>query len=364
MNTARNVKRISNVIGQFNKAMSDYVQSFNKERFKYVIEGPKNKIGYFIQRQIEDGTIENTPLPFLNSNSTIDELEERTHRENWRYPILAPAHMTSRVMQVMFENDVFKLGLIQQRLVGTTEFEAVFESYQSALDYKLELTQYLKFGKMDKIDGWRYKFEVPKELVFYHEDGEVNVDLFSEEVVKYDTMYSINQKKFFYTIYIVPFVTFEFPTGPEIDMDTESIETYRITFNVRWEIEIPMWLILDTHFEILAYTVEMNAYIEASVSTPSQKILKIYTDDCSKEWYSYSDTSEFDIDESGIHDTFISYDQFPAYNDTDRFIVFVNDAKVENMTIDEQGIKFKRYMEDGDKIWVLRYSKGPENNVQ
>lgn len=369
MQRLANVQRVHNVIGLFNKAISNWVQRSNYERFNYVIEGPKNRIGYFLKRQLGDGTAENLPLPFLNSDSRPEDIDEKQSYEGWRYPLNYAPALVSRQARQIFKNDDVMLGIIQQRIQGTTEFEARFESYMEALDFQMEMIQMNPVNKKFKPEEFRYVVEIPKEFVYWHEKGFERVDMFAEGSVRYENLFSINQQKYFNSMRIQPIFEMSFPSAPEPNFDTESMDFFTVTFSIKWELELPMWLIFDTHHKVESFRASFSFDIISTREQPLAEFTQIWTVNNTEITYDFQEASQFDVTQTAIHDTCIKLDLLPAWNDTDCIRLYVDNTEISDFDLcDPDDIKngliqFKRYIESGSIIWVLRYSRRPGQKI-
>jgi hypothetical protein len=357
------VNRVHNVMGNFNAAMSNWVQRSNPDQFKQVTYGPKNSRGYFIKLKNQDDIAENLPLPFLNSNSKIEDLDQKFGLEMWRNPRSVPDYITSRSMIPLFSNDWVELGFIPQRVIGTTEFIAQFESYMGALDFQLELIAMNHVGKSVEPGDFRYYVEIPEKLVYYTEKGEQQLDLLTDDIVTYSNVYSINQKKFRACTATNPLFTPAFPQPPTAKLDTDSMDTYTVNFEIKWEIDLPMWLVLNTHHKVDSFTIRLAIDFESGGGIPSIDYTQHYIGHDLKYHYSFEDMSQFTIDQTAFHNVSISVDLLPDWNETDNVRVFINDTELSNFILADNEITFSKYMETNDIIWVARYVRDPEQDI-
>lgn len=358
------VNRVHNVMGHFNTAMSNWVQRSNPERFKYITVGPKNSRGYFLKMKNNDGVSENIPMPMLNSNSRIEELDTKYGYEMWRNPRLTPDHITSRSMTLIFKNDWAKLGVISQRVIGTTEFNAQFSSYMDALDFQLELIAMGHNGKPSEPKEFRYYIEIPEKLVYFTEKGQQDLDLYSDKAVTYNNVFSINQKKFLSCCRLTPLLTPEFPQAPQSKLSTDAVDSFSVTFNVKWEIELPMWLIFNTHFKVDSFSINIKFDFESGGGMPDSDFTRVYTDGSGvSDKYFFQEISQFKINETGFHQTVIEVSALPGWNADDTVKVYINNEELSDYILTNNQISFSKYMEKDTIIWVGRFSKTPPHTM-
>lgn len=357
------VNRVHNVMGNFNQAMSNWVQRGNPDRFKFVEYGPKNSRGYYIKLKKIDNVAENIPLPFLNSNSKIEELDQQYGLEMWRNPRITPSHMSARSMKILFENDWVKLGLLTQKVVGATEFTAQFDSYMSALDFQLELIAMWHVGKVVQPKEFRYNIELPKELVYYTEKGRQQLDLLSDDIVSYENVYSINQEKFLICNQLTPTLTPQFPQPPQSRIDGDSLDTYIVNFSVGWSIELPMWLVLDTHFQVDSFSINLKVDFESGGGMPAEDFTQSFLGNDVNITYYFQEMSQFLINETAFHNIKIETGALPDWLENDTIKIYVNNEVLSNYILADNEISFGKYMEKNSVIWVARYSRQPKQTI-
>lgn len=358
------VNRVHNVMGLFNTAMSNWVQRSNPERFKYKTVGPKNSRGYFLKMKNQDGIAENIPLPMLNSNSKIEELDTKYGYEMWRNPRLTPDHFTDKTMTKIFENEWAKLGMLPQRVIGTTEFNAQFSSYMEALDFQLELIAMGHNGKPSEPKEFRYYIEIPDKLVYFTEKGQQDLDMLSDGAVTYNNVYSINQKKFLSCCKFTPLLTPEFPPAPVSKLSNDAVDSFSVSFNVKWEIDLPMWLVFRTHFKVDSFSINIKFDFEAGGGMPGNDFTRVYTDGSGiADKYFFQEISQFKIEQTAFHKIIIDTASLPAWNDTDTIKVYINNEELSDVILANNEITFGKYMEKDTIIWVGRYSRQPAQTM-
>ena len=308
---------IHNVLGHFYKDTLDYFSDYLYPRFQWKVVSTYDKAVEYLMKNIEYGReVDQAMKPALILNPSGDfEFDETYGKLPWRFPNLAPG-MIKRIYQPIYQDQNVIINLGFSRLKGELEFIALVNSFYEYTDVKLYLG--LIFGGKDRyIYPQRFNSFIilPEDIYNYEYNNEytgvsykLNIPGTENKLIK-----TTNRTEVVYPMEILPkFKLIGMTDASERLGGTDKLPTWKLNFNLEYEVEIPSWLILESDY--LAQNLKVNIKygscyssnyeynseeVPVNISSFTSKL--VYVDSTSGNEISLDGTSQVSIEQTPDH---------------------------------------------------------------
>lgn len=264
---------IHNVYANFFKDALDYFSLHLYPRFEYKVVGTYDKAVEYLNKQCDLNREADKPnLPALILNPSGDfELAEGTAggKQLWRFPNLAPG-MVKRIFDPVYQDENIQVNVGFIRMQGDIELLMLLNSFYEYCDLKMLFLQI--FGGFER---WIYPqffntfIILPEELVNYQYTNPYTglkykmdwstagaYDKLVRTIAKDELVIPCNIKP----LYKLTSVS----DGSNRYGGADQLADWRLTATIRYEIEIPSFLILQTDY--LVENIDINIYAGSTYS--------------------------------------------------------------------------------------------------
>jgi hypothetical protein len=258
---------IHNVYANFFKDALDYFSLHLYPRFEYKVVGTYDKAVEYLNKQCElnrEADKPNLPALVLNPSGDFDLADANAGgKQLWRFPNLAPG-MVKRVFEPVYQDQNIQIDVGFIRIQGDIELLMLLNSFYEYCDLKMLFLQI--FGGYER---WIYPqffntfIILPEELVNYEYTNpytglHYNIDWNSagaydklvKTIAKNELVLPCNIKP----IYKLTSVN----DASNRYGGADQIADWRLGATIRYEIEIPAFLVLQTDY--LVENVDINIY--------------------------------------------------------------------------------------------------------
>ncbi len=259
---------IHNVFADFVHDTLKYFSEYLYPRFNYTVVGTYDKaVEYIKKKEVLDGREEDKPnLPALVLNPTGEfNLDDSGHgaRQQWRFPNLAPGFI-KRIFHPIYKDQNIVITPGFTRIKGQFEMLALCASFYEYFDLRLYLLQI--FAGEDRYINplWFNSIVIlPSKIVNYEYKNDVTGEEYFIDWEKYGAkdmlIRTTNQNEVVIPCNIKPrFRMNSLSDASERYGGTDSISSYKLRWNLEYEVEIPTFLVLDTNYLAEKIHMEIN----------------------------------------------------------------------------------------------------------
>lgn len=256
---------IHNVYANFFKDALDYFSLHLYPRFEYKVVGTYDKAVEYLNKQCElnrEADKPNLPALVLNPSGDFDLADGNAGgRQLWRFPNLAPG-MIKRIFDPVYQDDNIEINVGFMRMQGDLELLMLLNSFYEYCDLKMLFLEI--FGGYER---WIYPqffntfIILPEELVNYRYsnpytglDYKINWNTAGAYTKLVRT---IAKEELVIPCRIKP--TYKLTSvsdGSQRYGGADQLADWRLTATIRYEIEIPAFLVLQTDY--LVENIDIN----------------------------------------------------------------------------------------------------------
>jgi len=252
---------IHNVLGNFMKDLLDYFSTYLYPRFQWTAIGTYDKaVAYLTQNEKYGRETDQAMKPALILNPSGDfDFDETYGKLFWRFPNLAPG-MVKRILDPIYQDQNVIINLGYSRLKGEVEFIALVNSFYEYIDVKMYLG--LIFGGKDRYiypTSFDSFIILPKEIYNYQYNNEYTGVAYKLNIPEAQSklIETTNLTEVVYPLKLTPkFKLIGMSDASERLGGTDRMPTWKLIFNIEYEIEVPSWLILESDY--LVQNIKMN----------------------------------------------------------------------------------------------------------
>jgi len=273
---------IHNVYANFFKDALDYFSLHLYPRFEYKVVGTYDKAVEYITKQCElnlEGNKPNLPALILNPSGDFELAEGNAGgKQLWRFPNLAPG-MVKRIFDPVYQDKHVQINVGFIRMQGDIELLMLLNSFYEYCDLKMLFLQI--FGGFER---WIYPqffntfIILPEELVNYqytNQETGVSYTLDWASAGAYNRLVrTIARNELVLPCNIKP--TYKLTSVSDASQrhgGTDQLADWRLGATIRYEIEIPAFLVLQSDYLIEGVDIHVMAgsaysqYTDYSVPT-------------------------------------------------------------------------------------------------
>lgn len=270
---------IHNVYANFFKDALDYFSLHLYPRFEYKVVATYDKAVEYLQKQCQYGRETDQvdkPALILNPSGDFDLADANAGgKQLWRFPNLAPG-MVKRIFDPVYQDQNVEINVGFIRMQGDLELMMLLGSFYEYCDLKMLLLQI--FGGYER---WIYPqffntfIILPEELVNYRYTNPytgLNYKLDWDSAGAYNQLVrTIAQDKLVLPCNIKPtYKLTALSDGSNRYGGVDQLADWRLAATVRYEIEIPAFLVLQTDY--LVQEVDINVYAESTYSVYDYRV--------------------------------------------------------------------------------------------
>jgi hypothetical protein len=285
---------IHNVYANFFKDALDYFSLHLYPRFEYKVVGTYDKAVEYLNKQCElnrEADKPNLPALILNPSGDFDLADANAGgRQLWRFPNLAPG-MIKRIFDPVYQDENVEIDVGFIRMQGDLELLMLSNSFYEYCDLKMLFLQI--FGGYER---WIYPqffttfIILPEELVNYRYTNEytgLSYVLDWESAGAYDKLVkTIARNELVLPCRIKPtYKLTSISDGSNRYGGADQIADWRLTATIRYEIEIPAFLVLQSDYLVQE--------IESRIKAGSAFSLTDYSEP--PPTYEWGSTFEYDL---------------------------------------------------------------------
>lgn len=259
---------IHNVYANFFKDSLDYFSLHLYPRFEYKVVGTYDKAVEYLQKQCQYGRETdkpNNPALILNPSGDFDLADGNAGgKQLWRFPNLAPG-MIRRIFDPVYKDDDVEINVGFIRIQGDLELIMLLNSFYEYCDLKMLFMQI--FGGYER---WIYPqffstfIILPEELVNYeytniytgasHTLDWANAGAY-EKLVR-----TIAKNELVIPCNIKPIYKLTaFSDASQRYGGAADIAEWKLGATIRYELEVPAFLVLHTDFDINGVSIRIKA---------------------------------------------------------------------------------------------------------
>ena len=264
---------IHNVYANFFKDALDYFSLHLYPRFEYKVVGTYDKAVEYLNKQCElnrEADKPNLPALILNPSGDFDLAEANAGgKQLWRFPNLAPG-MIKRVFDPVYQDENIQINVGFMRIQGDLELLMLLNSFYEYCDLKMLFLEI--FGGYER---WIYPqffntfIILPEELVNYqYKNSYTGLDYkidWSSAGAYNKLVRTIAKEELVIPCNIKP--TYKLTSvsdGSQRYGGADQLADWRLSATIRYEIEIPAFLVLQTDY--LVKNVDINIYAGSAYS--------------------------------------------------------------------------------------------------
>jgi hypothetical protein len=258
---------IHNVYANFFKDSLDYFSLHLYPRFEYKVVGTYDKAVEYLQKQCQYGRETdkpNNPALILNPSGDFDLADGNAGgKQLWRFPNLAPG-LVRRIFDPVYKDDDVEINVGFIRIQGDLELIMLLNSFYEYCDLKMLFMQI--FGGYER---WIYPqffstfIILPEELVNYQYTNEytgathtldwANAGAY-EKLVK-----TIAKNELVIPCSIKPIYKLTAFSDASQRYGGADLAEWKLGATIRYEIEVPAFLVLHTDFDIKDIPIKVKA---------------------------------------------------------------------------------------------------------
>jgi hypothetical protein len=271
---------INNVIGEFYSNLLNWVGDTLYPRFKNKVIGTYDKaVEYYLKLQ-EDGREEDKPyLPFVALNPSGELLPSGPYgKALWRYPHLGRG-LGAKLYDPIYEDQNVKVCVVFSRIEGEIELIMWMRSIYEYLDLRVFLLQ--MFGGMERPiypNTFNSFLILPNEVYNYTYDNPYTGEHYTLDWDSYNVhsglVKSTNTQEWIYPIKVKPQISItSLADGSERYGGTDKVAEYRVTATLKYEIELPTYMEIQTDF--LAERMNLNINFGSSYTAYPDTVVPV-----------------------------------------------------------------------------------------
>jgi hypothetical protein len=250
---------IHNVYANFFKDSLDYFSLHLYPRFEYKVVGTYDKAVEYLTKQCQYGRETdkpNAPALILNPSGDFDLADGNAGgKQLWRFPNLAPG-MVRRIFEPVYKDNNVEINVGFIRIQGDLELIMLLNSFYEYCDLKMLFLQI--FGGYER---WIYPqffstfIILPEELVNYEYTNEYTGEQYTldwSNFGAYDKLVkTIAKEELVIPCNIKPiYKLMSFSDASQRYGGTADLADWKLGATVKYEIEVPAFLVLHTDFQI------------------------------------------------------------------------------------------------------------------